>query len=78
MSVAELKLEIINKVTSISDEHILEGIIRLLNQETALADIYNLTNEERIAIREGLQDVAEGNIHTSKSAEKMIEEWLKK
>jgi hypothetical protein len=78
MSVSELKLEIINKVTSISDEHILEDIIRLLNQESALAESYKLTNEESIAIREGLQDVAEENLHTSESAEKMIEEWLKK
>jgi predicted transcriptional regulator len=78
MSVSELKLEIINKVTSICDKHILEDMIRLLNQESALANTYKLTNGESIAIKEGLQDVAEGNLHTSKSAEKMIKEWLRK
>lgn len=78
MSVSELKLEIINKVISICDNHILEDIIRLLNQESALDNTYKLTNGESIAITEGLQDVAEGNLHTSESAEKMIKEWLKK
>lgn len=78
MSVSELKLEIINKVISICDNHILEDIIRLLNQESALDNTYKLTNGESIAIKEGLQDVADGNLHTSESAEKMIKEWLKK
>ncbi|MCL6258505.1 hypothetical protein M3O96_05360 [Aquiflexum sp. TKW24L] len=78
MSVSELKLEIINKVTAISDEQVLEDIVRLLNQESDLANIYKLTDEERIAIQEGLQDVIDGNIHTSESAEKMLEDLLRK
>lgn len=56
MSVSELKLEIINKVTSISDAQILEDIIRLINQESALTKIYKLTEEERYAIQEGMQE----------------------
>ncbi len=52
MSIPELKLEIIKKVNSISDEHILEEIIRLINQESALAHIYKLTEKERDAVQE--------------------------
>jgi predicted AAA+ superfamily ATPase len=78
MSVSELKLEIINKVTSISDEQILEDIIRLINQESILAQTYKLTQEERNAVQKGLQDVADGNLHSSESAKNMLEEWLKK
>jgi predicted AAA+ superfamily ATPase len=78
MSVSELKLEIINKVTSISDEQILEDIIRLINQESILAQTYKLTQEERNAVQKGLNDVADGNLHSSESAKNMPEEWLKK
>ncbi|MCH6200525.1 hypothetical protein MMU07_13120 [Aquiflexum sp. LQ15W] len=78
MSVSELKLEIINKVTSISDEKILEDIIRLINQESAMDQTYKLTEEERDAVQMGLEDVADGNLHSSESAKNMLEEWLKK
>jgi len=78
MSIPELKLEIIKKVISISDGLILEEIIRLINQESALANTYQLTDEEQVALKEGLQDVEDGNLYSSESAEKMLEEWLKK
>jgi len=78
MSISELKLEIIKKVISISDEHILEEIIRLINQESDLANSYQLTDEEQAALKEGLQDVEDGNLYCLESAEKMLKEWLKK
>lgn len=78
MSVPELKLEIMNRVTSISDEQVLEDIIRLLNQESTLAQFYKLTEEERDAVQRGLQEVANGNLHSSESAKNLLEEWLKK
>ena len=78
MSIPELKLEIIKKVISISDEHILEEVIRLINQESALANTYQLTDEEQAALKVGFQDVEDGNLYSSESAEKILEEWLKK
>ena len=78
MSISELKLEIIKKVISISDGLILEEIIRLINQESALANTYQLTDEEQVALKEGLQDVADGNLYSSESAKNLLEEWLKK
>jgi len=50
----------------------------LIKQESALANSYQLTDEEQAALKEGLQDVEDGNLYSSESAEKMLEEWLKK
>lgn len=78
MSVTELKLQIINKVSSITDELILEEIYKLVNLESEMDSIYRLTNNERSAITEGLNDVKEGRVYSSEGAEKMMKEWLEK
>lgn len=78
MSVTELKLRIINKVTAISDELILEEIYKLVNLESEMDSIYRLTQVERKSIETGLKDVNEGRVYTSEAAENMIKEWLKK
>jgi len=78
MSATELKLQIINKVSSITDELILEEIYRLVNIESKMDSIYRLTDEEKKAIELGLKDIAEGRIYTSEQADNMIKEWLKK
>jgi len=74
MSIYELKLEIIKKVISFFDGLILEEIIRLINQESALDNTYQLTDEEQAALKEGLQDVEDRNLYSSESVEKMLEE----
>jgi hypothetical protein len=78
MSLTELKLEIINKVTSITDELILEEIYKLVNLESEMDSIYRLTHTERSAITEGLSDLKEGRVYSSAAAENMIKEWLEK
>jgi len=78
MSATELKLQIINKVSSITDELILEEIYRLVNIESKMDSIYRLTDEEKKAIELGLKDIAEGRVYTSEQADNMIKEWLKK
>ena len=78
MSATELKLQIINKVTSITDELILEEIYRLVNLESEMDSIYRLSDEERKAVETGLEDVKEGKIYSSEAAENMIKEWLRK
>jgi predicted transcriptional regulator len=78
MSAAELKLQIINKVSSITDEHILEEIYRLVNIESEMDSIYRLTDEEKKAMEIGLKDIKEGRVFTSEQANNMIKEWRKK
>ncbi|HEY0739870.1 MAG TPA: hypothetical protein VGD40_00360 [Chryseosolibacter sp.] len=78
MSVEELKLQIITKITSIEDQIILEEILRLITKEQAVTELYELTDDERRAVQEGLDDVRDGRLHSSIVAENMIKEWLKK
>jgi predicted transcriptional regulator len=78
MSATELKLQIINKVTAITDELILEEIYKLVNIESEMDSIYRLTDTEKKAIDLGLTDIKEGRTYTSEQADKMIKEWLKK
>jgi hypothetical protein len=78
MSATELKLQIINKLSSITDELILEEIYRLVSIESEMDSIYRLSDEEKKAVETGLNDIKEGRVHTSGQADNMIKEWLKK
>ena len=70
----ELKLQIINKVSSITDELILEEIYKLVSIESEMNSIYRLTDTERSAVAKGLEDVKEGRVYSSEAAENMIKE----
>ena len=78
MSATELKLQIINKITSIEDELVLEEIYKLVNLESEMDSVYRLTDVERNAIDPGLKDVKEGRVYSSEAADNMIREWLRK
>ena len=78
MSATELKLQIINKVTSIKDESILEEIYKLVNLESDMEASYTLTEVEKKAIDLGLKDIKEGRVYSSEVADRMMKEWRKK
>lgn len=74
MSATELKLEIINKIISITDTEILSEIYRLVNLETS----FKLSEEDKKAIEIGLKDIKEGRVYTSEKANYLLQKWLKK
>jgi predicted AAA+ superfamily ATPase len=78
MSTTDLKLEIINKITSITDTEILSEIYRLVNLESNMETSYKLSEEEKKAIELGLKDVKEGRLYSNEQADNLIQEWLKK
>jgi hypothetical protein len=78
MSVTELKLRIINKITTIEDELILEEIYKLVDLESGMDSVYRLTVDERKAIDVGLKDIKENRVYSSEAADNMIKEWLRK
>jgi predicted transcriptional regulator len=78
MSAAELKLQIINKVSAIKDKLILEEIHKIVSLELAMDSVYQLTDAERTAVQAGLADAKEGRVHSSEAAEGLLREWLKK
>jgi predicted transcriptional regulator len=78
MSASELKLHIINKVSSINDASILEEIYKLVNMESEIDTEYRLSAEEKKAVELGLKDLEEGRVYTSEQADNMLKEWLRK
>ena len=78
MSVTELKLQIINKISSIEDKLVLEEIFKLVEIESEMDSIYRLTDEERKSLEAGLNDVKKGRVYSSEDADNMVKEWLRK
>jgi hypothetical protein len=78
MSATELKVQIINKITTIEDELILEEIFKLVDIESGMDSFYRLTPDERTAVNIGLKDVKENRVYSSEAADNMISEWLRK
>jgi hypothetical protein len=78
MSVTELKSKIIDHLNAIEDEDVLREIYELIASESQLASTYSLTEQERNAIEEGIKDLEEGNLYSSKQADDLLREWLKK
>lgn len=78
MSDIELRKRIINSVSAIDDEVILNEIHELIKMETEMDSIYKLTNQEKRAVEAGLRDSKEGKIVSSGVANELIAQWLKK
>jgi hypothetical protein len=78
MSAIELKEKIIDQLSKIEDELILEEIYRTIQIETEVDKIYILSESEKKAIEVGFRDSKEGRLYSSQQANEMIEKWLKK
>jgi hypothetical protein len=78
MSATELRLKIINKITTIEDALILEEIYKLVDIESGMDSVYRLNIDERKGIDIGLRDIKENRVYSSEAADNMIKEWLRK
>jgi hypothetical protein len=78
MSVSDLKLDLIARISRIDDREVLAAIDRLVSFQEKVEETYPLSEAERLAIQEGLRDVQEGRTYTPEAAEQMIQEWLKR
>lgn len=74
----ELRQLIIKKINLISDNQVLEEIYRLLEHESKITTTYSLSDEEKLAIDQGLQDIKAGKLYSSEEADELLEKWLKK
>ena len=73
------KEKLINKISHINDESILEEIMEIVELELEMiGDEIQLTNKHKSFIDQGLKDIESGKIITNKEANKMTKEWLKK
>ncbi len=74
---ATLKERLIEKINKTKDLKTLEEIYRLLDINFD-DDIYVLSDEQRAAIKEAEEQIANGQFLTSEQAQKQTEEWLKR
>lgn len=75
----ETRDKVIDKIKSINNESVLQGLLDYINLELHSENSsYKTSDVEKRALDEGLNDLEKGRIITNTEAQKMTEEWLKK
>lgn len=77
MDTAELKIDLIKKITSITDEIKLREILQLLEFQ-ADKSMFETSKEDKKAIMEVRRQIAEGEILTNEEVQKEIKKCLNK
>lgn len=72
MSTAELKLEIINRITHLQNENVLEDVLHILAPQE---EIYILSEAQKKAVREAQEQVAHGQVFSHEEVFKEIRKW---
>jgi hypothetical protein len=78
MQVSELKKKLIGKIDQSEDTGLLEEMYRLITNQESDLSVYELSEEQIIAVKEGQTQYRNGQFLTDKQADKDIEEWLGK
>jgi hypothetical protein len=78
MSATELRKRLIEKIQTTDNVSLLEEAYRLLELETKDVEVYKLTDEQRIAVNEGREQIKKRQSLTNEQADNEIDEWLKK
>ena len=69
------KIELIQWLSTLNDESILDKIIKL--RETEKTDWWkDISKEERNSIEKGIQDADSGKLKSHSEAKKLYEKWL--
>ncbi|MBU0697095.1 MAG: hypothetical protein KKE39_11330 [Bacteroidetes bacterium] len=76
MSTAELKNQIIEKLEHINDETILNDIYKLIQLESEIATVYQLSNDENEAVEMAFQDIDAGKTYSSTEANSTMKSRL--
>ncbi len=76
MSIAEIKIDIIHKITDLQDDKIIKQIKDILDFELN-QDTYLLSEPQQKQILEAREEYLAGNILSEHAANEQIEEWLK-
>ncbi len=71
------KDKIIARINAIHDERILEEILKLVDVESEVNEIYEVSEEQKYALEEGLNDLKEGRIYSQKEVDEQTRGWLK-
>jgi len=74
----ELKEKLIAKISSIHDEELLHQISRIIDLELKIDEVYQLSPEEAKSVKEGLDQLDNGQWISNEEANKRADKWLKK
>lgn len=74
MSTVELREQIFKKLESV-DEYLLKEVLTLIEFETN-EGIYELSEDQKIAINESRKQINEGNTFTNVEVDKEMDAWL--
>ena len=77
MSTADLKIDLITQITSITDKVRLKELLQMLKFESDNS-IYLTSEEEKKAISEARNQITNGDFITNNDFQKDIQKWLKK
>ena len=77
MNTANLKIDLINKITQLKESYVIDEINRILDFELDKG-IFKLTTKQKDRILEGKSEYRSGKVLSEKEANKQIQEWLTK
>ena len=77
MNISDLKLELILQISNLNDKMKLEEILELLKFQTE-SSIYEVSEEEKIAIIEAKNQILNNNVLSNNVVNEEMNEWLKK
>ena len=77
MTTANLKIDLINKITQLKNSYVIDEINRILDFESDKG-VFKLNSKQRNRILEGKKEYKAGKVLSEKEANKQIQEWLTK
>jgi len=79
MSTAELKEKLIAQINDTDNDELLSEISTLLYVESkSVSGVYQMSEAEREAVEDGLNQIRNGRWISDEEANREIEEWLRK
>lgn len=77
MNKAELKIDLINRISGLTDMSVIEQVKRLLDFELSNG-VYITTDEQKQAVYSAQMEIENGEFLTEEEAENEIQKWLEK
>ena len=74
MTLIELKKSIHEKIDGVNDEHLLEEVAAILTKNE---NVFIIPEHMKEGIRQGMEDIKNGDFITMEELEKRYEKWLK-
>jgi len=76
--IMNIKEKIIERVKDINDPKLLDELLQAIDLEHEIEHFHQLTNDEKIAIDEGIEDAESGKLYSNSEASQLVKKWLKK